>query len=192
MSSRVAAGSGVCLMSASTPLEILLLDPSGILNEGSSIGKIIQLRWTSHKRPSKTAALRLIMEKTAVQLPWRPTAGYEPGGRRSIAPCVFFTRGHCRNGQTCSFSHTAASPELMTSGSTIGRGDGGSTVLPSNGQIDTRGQVPCRFHLRGGCIKGMSCPFAHPNVEAVNAADPPSTAQVRAAISTDPTYGADS
>ncbi|KAN0091820.1 hypothetical protein V8E51_017667 [Hyaloscypha variabilis] len=60
-------------------------------------------------------------------------------------PCIFFSRGSCRNGDSCNFSHEA--PEGIIS----------SSQAPS----DSRAKVPCRFLSRpGGCLNG-SCPYLH-------------------------------
>ncbi|KAK0643982.1 hypothetical protein B0T16DRAFT_416954 [Cercophora newfieldiana] len=93
----------------------------------------------------------------AITLPWRPAAAQAPKGWQANAPCKFFAQGKCRNGQACSFSHGVA-PESCPPASTVQETPATSADA---GEGDTRKQVQCRFYASGGCLKGVSCPFAH-------------------------------
>ena len=83
-------------------------------------------------------------------------------------PCIFFQQGRCRNGVSCSFSHTAVAVPLAIRPRLTGAGAGGA---PSEGLL-----VPCRFFQKGFCARGQECGFAH--VAAPSNAVAPEVAEV--------------
>ncbi|KAI1307824.1 hypothetical protein F5Y03DRAFT_351986 [Xylaria venustula] len=58
-------------------------------------------------------------------------------------PCIFFQRGHCRNGNACRFSHSSTSAGIP------------------NTWPDPRSQIPCKFYQQGNCREGTNCPYQH-------------------------------
>ncbi|KAK1749587.1 hypothetical protein QBC47DRAFT_354803 [Echria macrotheca] len=100
------------------------------------------------------------MQKTAFQLPGRPVPTRESTVWQANAPCRFFARGKCQNGQTCSFGHATTSPDPDRNSD---RAQGETHPISSGDKADTRKQIPCRFFLSGSCLKAASCPFGHPN-----------------------------
>ena len=92
----------------------------------------------------------------------------------SNAPCVFFARGACRNGSTCSYSHAAlakpAAQDEPASPSPL------QAPQASENIADTRAQVPCHFFLSGRCLKGDGCPFSHPDAAVGGPVETPAPA----------------
>lgn len=86
----------------------------------------------------------------------------EPGPRqpdwRSRKPCQFFAQRRCRNGASCPFSHTEENRSVLGIGTGPDTAHHPSDTTP---QVDSRSRIPCRFLLRGSCLKGEKCPFAH-------------------------------
>ncbi|KAJ3129355.1 hypothetical protein HK100_008691 [Physocladia obscura] len=68
--------------------------------------------------------------------------------------CVYFTRGHCRNGTSCSFSHASPIPVTDTAAAAANH---------TATSIDISGMKPCSFFRKGTCERGVQCPFSHNN-----------------------------
>ncbi|KFA49917.1 hypothetical protein S40293_01289 [Stachybotrys chartarum IBT 40293] len=87
-----------------------------------------------------------------------PKTGPPQPDWRSGKPCQFFAQGRCRNGASCPFSHTQEKKRVTDVSI-----DPNTASGPSDGptQADSRSIIPCRFLLRGSCLKGEKCPFAH-------------------------------
>ncbi|KAK0715201.1 hypothetical protein B0H67DRAFT_665182 [Lasiosphaeris hirsuta] len=64
----------------------------------------------------------------------------------SKGPCLFFLRGSCRNGESCTFDHIPT-PQ-------------GAAPFPTS-----RSTVTCHYFLLGSCRKGDKCSFAHPRAD---------------------------
>lgn len=72
-------------------------------------------------------------------------------------PCKFHQKGLCRNGSSCSFSHSASSverPEVAAKVRTLG---------PTN--VSERSSTSCHYFLEGRCMKGDKCPRRHEGQE---------------------------
>jgi len=95
------------------------------------------------------------------RLPFRTAPKFQTAARPSKTPCRFFAQGACRNGGTCSFSHDTGT--FARQGEAIQPAEDGVTYRPGSSE-DTRALVPCRYYLAGSCLKGDSCPFAHPSI----------------------------
>ncbi|ORY68942.1 uncharacterized protein BCR38DRAFT_464210 [Pseudomassariella vexata] len=91
-------------------------------------------------------------------LPLRLHLGENARATRPTPACRFFSRGTCRDGNNCRFSHVASSE-------TATRGPESNTATS---QTDTRSRVICQFYLRGFCRNGSTCPYAHNKDDGVN------------------------
>lgn len=87
-----------------------------------------------------------------------PQASYPKQDWQSRVPCQFFAQGRCRNSQKCLYSHATGSQEEIRV-ETASQSTSQSSDAPP--QRDSRSRVSCRFFLRGACLKGDLCPFAH-------------------------------
>ncbi|KAK0669096.1 hypothetical protein QBC41DRAFT_112607 [Cercophora samala] len=88
------------------------------------------------------------MPRQTTQLPFRPARS-----QAAKKPCVFFSQGRCRNGESCLFSHDPTLVKPVWTGSA------------STGEQDAKtstSKITCHFYLKGACLKGDSCSFAHP------------------------------
>lgn len=82
---------------------------------------------------------------------------------RPTKPCIFFQKGHCREGNNCKFSHD------IEGGSKQRRDvdDGNVMIVNSTGDMNMMGSNQskpmskiCEFFLKGSCTK-QSCKFFH-------------------------------
>ncbi|KAK1833051.1 hypothetical protein QBC39DRAFT_381089 [Podospora conica] len=118
------------------------------------------------------------MRRGETHLPLRPGVRKQPPGAGPKTPCIFFARGACRKGEACSFSHSTPGtiPAETAGDNNVTPG----VVPPPVDATDSRSQIPCHFYLKGSCLKGTACPFAHPprdqngsdDVEASDVNDP--------------------
>ncbi len=104
---------------------------------------------------------RLTMERASTRVPIREhvTPGQTVGSRPK-APCRFFSRGVCRNGRNCPFSHDNGSRAQHEEAPSTTQAK--ATVAQDNLK-NARSQVPCRFFPAGGCGKRGMCPFSAPH-----------------------------
>ena len=96
-------------------------------------------------------------------------AEWFPGSVRTV-PCVFFSRGYCREGAACPYPHDAAVQATGTA----------SVTQSNNFIVDPPVAFPariCRFYAMGSCNRGQDCPFSHDNA-VENMLDPKAPAWI--------------
>lgn len=87
----------------------------------------------------------------------------------SKSACIYFAKGKCTNGVTCTFSHsdTATGSPLSIN---LQQTRANESTL--KGSI----LVPCKFFAQGSCMKGDECQFFHPSPDTPTlSADIPSS-----------------
>ena len=66
-------------------------------------------------------------------------------GNQSTVACVYFRKGMCNKGVSCTFLHTPASTSRQTTGNPVSFGP----------------PRVCTFFARGACTRGQTCPYVH-------------------------------
>jgi len=73
------------------------------------------------------------------------------------APCKYFAEGHCRNGDSCRFSHERAKANPLAALASANASSRAGAACSA---------TPCKFFADGFCEKGLGCRFSHQSTPA--------------------------